>query len=76
MPLRLSVRVKPKWRLCQREKALSAENPSKSATSVGLPLPLMSYGGSIMMSTMFGIGLLLNAYVHRDQMPSRLTPKL
>ncbi len=43
---------------------------------VGLPLPLMSYGGSIMMSTMLGIGLLLNAYVHRDQMPSRLTPKL
>ncbi|MFO0390015.1 MAG: rod shape-determining protein RodA [Alphaproteobacteria bacterium] len=43
---------------------------------VGLPLPLMSYGGSIMLSTMLGVGLLLNAYVHRDQMPSRMTPKL
>ena len=29
----LSLDVKPKWRLCQRENALSAENPSKSATS-------------------------------------------
>ena len=38
LPLRLSVRVKPKWRLCQRESALSAENPSRSATSVRLPL--------------------------------------
>jgi hypothetical protein len=26
--------VKPKWRLCQRENALSAENPSRCATSV------------------------------------------
>ncbi len=43
---------------------------------VGLPLPLMSYGGSIMLSTMLGVGLLLNAYVHRDQMPTRMTPKL
>ena len=38
LPLRLSVRVKPKWRLCQRENALSAENPSRSATSVRRPL--------------------------------------
>ncbi len=43
---------------------------------VGLPLPLMSYGGSIMLSTMLGVGLLLNAYVHRDQTPTRMTPKL
>ena len=43
---------------------------------VGVPLPLMSYGGSIMVSTVCAIGLLLNAYVHRDEMPQRLTPKL
>ncbi len=38
---------------------------------VGVPLPFMSYGGSIMFSSVFAIGLLLNAYVHRDEMPSR-----
>lgn len=38
---------------------------------VGVPLPLMSYGGSIMLSSVFAVGLLLNAYVHRDEMPSR-----
>ena len=34
---------------------------------VGVPLPLMSYGGSIMVSTVLAVGLLLNAYAHRDQ---------
>jgi rod shape determining protein RodA len=43
---------------------------------VGVPLPLMSYGGSIMVSTVLAIGLLLNAYTYRDQMPFRMTPKL
>jgi len=43
---------------------------------VGVPLPLMSYGGSIMVSTVLAIGLLLNAYTHRDEMPTRQTPKL
>lgn len=43
---------------------------------VGVPLPLMSYGGSIMVSTVLAIGLLLNAYANRDQLPSRMTPKL
>jgi rod shape determining protein RodA len=38
---------------------------------VGVPLPLMSYGGSIMFSSVFAIGLLLNAYVHRDELPVR-----
>lgn len=38
---------------------------------VGVPLPLMSYGGSIMVSTVCAIGLLLNAYVHRDELPTR-----
>jgi rod shape determining protein RodA len=38
---------------------------------VGVPLPLMSYGGSIMVSTVLAIGLLLNAYTHRDELPVR-----
>lgn len=33
---------------------------------VGVPLPLVSYGGTIMMSTMFGFGLILSASIHRD----------
>lgn len=38
---------------------------------VGVPLPLMSYGGSIMLSSVFAVGLLLNAYVHREELPTR-----
>lgn len=34
---------------------------------VGLPLPFLSYGGSIMLSTLLGMGLLLNAHLHRDE---------
>jgi len=33
---------------------------------VGVPLPLISYGGSAMLTLMFGFGLLLNIYIHRD----------
>lgn len=33
---------------------------------VGVPLPLLSYGGTITFAMMFGFGLLLNSYVHRD----------
>lgn len=33
---------------------------------VGVPLPLISYGGTAMLSLLFGFGLLLNVYVHRD----------
>ena len=33
---------------------------------VGLPLPLMSYGGSAMVSLMLGFGFLLCVHVHRD----------
>ncbi len=33
---------------------------------VGVPLPLVSYGGTIMISTMFGFGLVLSASIHRD----------
>lgn len=33
---------------------------------VGVPLPLVSYGGTAMMTLLVGFGLLINAYVHRD----------
>jgi rod shape determining protein RodA len=33
---------------------------------VGVPLPLISYGGTAMLAVMFGFGLLMNVYVHRD----------
>ncbi len=33
---------------------------------VGVPLPLVSYGGTAMMSAMVGLGLAMSAYVHRD----------
>jgi rod shape determining protein RodA len=32
---------------------------------VGVPLPLVSYGGTSMITLMFGFGLVLNAHVHR-----------
>jgi len=33
---------------------------------VGVPLPLISYGGTAMLSLMIGFGFILCAYVHRD----------
>tara|TARA_B100001540_G_scaffold308619_1_gene323578 strand:- start:1157 stop:2188 length:1032 start_codon:yes stop_codon:yes gene_type:complete len=33
---------------------------------VGVPLPLMSYGGSAMMTFMVGMGLILSVALHRD----------
>jgi rod shape determining protein RodA len=33
---------------------------------VGVPLPLVSYGGTAMLTVMIGLGLLLNVQVHRD----------
>lgn len=33
---------------------------------VGVPLPLISYGGTAMLAVMFGLGLLLSVGVHRD----------
>jgi rod shape determining protein RodA len=33
---------------------------------VGVPLPLISYGGTSMLTVMFGFGLLMSVYVHRD----------
>jgi rod shape determining protein RodA len=32
---------------------------------VGIPLPLLSYGGSFMISTLIGVGLLLNVSMRR-----------
>ena len=34
---------------------------------VGVPLPLVSYGGTSMLSLLIGFGLVLCVYVHRDQ---------
>jgi rod shape determining protein RodA len=33
---------------------------------VGVPLPLVSYGGTAMMTLLIGFGLLIGAWVHRD----------
>lgn len=33
---------------------------------VGVPLPLISYGGTAMLTVMFGFGLLMNVSVYRD----------
>src|SRR5215471_1545899 len=33
---------------------------------VGVPLPLISYGGTAMLAVMFGFGLVLNVGVHRE----------
>ena len=39
---------------------------------VGVPLPLISYGGTAMVTILTGFGLLLSAYIHRDiQIPKR-----
>jgi len=39
---------------------------------VGVPLPLISYGGTAMLTVMFGMGLLMSVYVHRDTRIGRL----
>ena len=33
--------------------------------TTGVPLPLMSYGGSSLLSTMIGMGLVLNVWMRR-----------
>jgi rod shape determining protein RodA len=33
---------------------------------VGVPLPLISYGGTAMLTAMIGFGLIISCYVHRD----------
>jgi len=39
---------------------------------VGVPLPLISYGGSAMVTVMFGFGLVMNVGIHHDVRISRL----
>ena len=34
---------------------------------VGSPLPIMSYGGSSMLATMIGFGIVMSAQVHNQQ---------
>ena len=36
------------------------------APVVGVPLPLISYGGTVIMTVMFGFGLILSAHLHRQ----------
>lgn len=36
------------------------------APVVGVPLPLISYGGTVMLTVLSGFGLILSAYIHRD----------
>ena len=38
---------------------------------VGVPLPLISYGGTAMLTLMIGIGMMICVYVHRDVLISR-----
>ena len=38
---------------------------------VGVPLPLISYGGTAMLTVMFGFGLVMCVHVHRDVMIGR-----
>ena len=39
---------------------------------VGVPLPLISYGGTAMVAVMLGFGLLMNVGIHRDVQINRL----
>lgn len=40
---------------------------------VGIPLPLVSYGGTAMLTVMMGFGILMSVYVHRQTEISRNT---
>ena len=33
---------------------------------VGVPLPIISYGGTAMLTTMFALGLVMSAKIHND----------
>lgn len=41
---------------------------------VGVPLPLLSFGGSITVSTVLAVGLLLNVHANRNRLPTREEP--
>ena len=39
---------------------------------VGVPLPLVSYGGTAMVTILVGFGLIMSVYIHRDvRLPRR-----
>ena len=38
---------------------------------VGVPLPLISYGGTAQLAVMAALGLIMSAYIHRDVRISR-----
>lgn len=38
---------------------------------VGVPLPLVSYGGTSMLSLLFSFGLIMGTYIHRDMVIGR-----
>jgi rod shape determining protein RodA len=38
---------------------------------VGVPLPLISYGGTAMLTVMIGMGLIIGVFIHRDTRISR-----
>jgi len=40
---------------------------------VGVPLPLVSYGGTAMMTILFGCGLMMSVWIHRDVVIPRQT---
>ncbi len=40
---------------------------------VGIPLPLVSYGGTAMLTVMMGFGILMSVYVHREREIPRQT---
>ena len=42
---------------------------------VGVPLPLISHGGTIMVTLMIGVGLLQNIYLHREERLSRFSTR-
>jgi len=41
---------------------------------VGVPLPLVSYGGTSMLTVMFGLGLVLNVHLHRNRLMAERAP--
>ncbi|NRA30414.1 MAG: rod shape-determining protein RodA, partial [Parvularculaceae bacterium] len=43
------------------------------APVVGVPLPLISYGGTVMLSMMAGFGLIMSAWIYRSQDTLRTT---
>lgn len=34
---------------------------------VGVPIPIMSYGGTAMLTSMFALGLVMSAKIHKDE---------